>query len=68
VATAGFVLILALTAFRQFSPITLEGAIIIAADMVLAAVLLAMAGLGFRKYFALSRRYAGLFERAQKLV
>lgn len=68
VAAAGFLLILALTAFRQFSPMSLEGAVIIAAQVGLAGVLLAMAGFGFRKYSTLTRRYAGLFQRAKKLV
>jgi len=65
-AAAGFILVLALTTFR-YGPAGPEGTAIIAAQLVLAVVLLGFSAFGFRKYFELSRRYRGLFQRAEKL-
>jgi hypothetical protein len=66
-AAAGFVLILALTTYHYSSPGGLEGVAVILAELVLAAVMLGLAAMGFRKYFRLRSRYEGLFERAKKL-
>jgi hypothetical protein len=66
-ASAGFLVILALSSFRLYSPLGLETTLIIAAQLALAAVLFAMATFGLRKYFRLRKRYGGLFERAKKL-
>ena len=65
-AAAGFILILALTTYR-YGPSGLEGAATIAAQLVLAAILLCFSVYGFRKYFRLSRRYRPIFQRAEKL-
>jgi len=66
VAAAGFILILALTTLH-YGPSGTEGWFLIAAQLVLAAVLIAFAVFGFRKYFALTKKYKGLFERATTL-
>jgi hypothetical protein len=65
-AAAGFILILTLTTFH-YGPSGLEGAILITAQVLLAAVLLGFSVFGFRRYFQLARRYRGLFQRAEKL-
>ena len=56
VASAGFILILALTTWH-YGPSGLEGTILIVAQLVLAAVLLGFAVFGFRKYFHLMKKY-----------
>ena len=66
VATAGFLFILALTTWH-FGPSGLEGTFLIGAQLVLAAVMLGLAILGFRKYFRLVRKYQGLFKKAEQL-
>ena len=66
VASAGFILILALTTWH-YGPSGLEGTILIVAQLVLAAVLLGFAVFGFRKYFRLVRKYQGLFKKAEQL-
>jgi hypothetical protein len=65
-ASAGFILILALTTWH-YGPSGLEGTILIVAQLVLAAVLLGFAVFGFRKYFRLVRKYQGLFKKAEQL-
>jgi hypothetical protein len=66
VATAGFLLILALTTWH-YGPSGLEGTVLIGAQLVLAAVMLGYAFFGFRKYFHLVRKYQGLFKKADQL-
>ena len=66
VAVAGFVIVLALTTIN-YGPGGLEGVLIRAADLAIAAISIYYAAIGFRKYFRLVRRYQGLFERAKKL-
>jgi hypothetical protein len=65
-AAAGFITILALTTFR-YGPSGFEGTVIFAAELILAAVMAGLAAFGLRKYFTLTRRYQGLFQRAEKL-
>jgi hypothetical protein len=67
VATAGFLLILALTTWHS-GPSGFEGTILVGAQLLLAAVMLGFAAFGFRKYFQLVRKYQGLFKKAEKLV
>jgi hypothetical protein len=64
--TAGFLFILALTTWH-YGPSGLEGTLLIGAQLVLAAVMLGFAILGFRKYFRLVRKYQGLFKKAEQL-
>jgi len=66
-AVAGFVLILALTSYRLYSPLTFETTTYIVAEIVLAVVMLGLGFFGLRRYFQLQRRYKGLFERAKHL-
>ncbi len=67
-AAAGFLFILALTTYERLGGVGLsEGTAVIAAQVVLAIVLIGFAIIGFRRYFQLRRKYAGLFERAKKL-
>ena len=66
VASAGFILILALTTWHN-GPSGLEGNILISAQLVLAAVLLGLAVFGFRKYFRLGRKYQRLFKKVEQL-
>jgi len=66
VAAAGFILILALTTWH-YGPSGPEGTVLIGAQLVLAVVMMGFAVFGFRKYFALVRRYQGLFKRAEQL-
>ena len=66
VASAGFILILALTTWH-YGPSGIEGTILIIAQLVLAAVLLGFAVFGFRKYFRLVRKYQGLFKKSEQL-
>ena len=67
-AAAGFLLILALTTFEKIGGVGFsEGTALIAAQIVLAFVLIGFAIVGFRRYFQLRRKYAGLFARAEKL-
>ena len=65
-AAAGFILILALTTLR-YGPSGIEGAAVITAQLIIAAILLGLSVFGFRKYSRLARRYQGLFQRAEKL-
>ena len=67
-AAAGFLLIVALTTYQRLGGLGLtEGGIILAAQLVLAAVLMGFAVVGFRWFSQLRRKYAGLFDRAEKL-
>ena len=67
-AAAGFLLILALTTYERFGAAGLgEATILIAAQVVLAFVLVGLAFVGLRRYLQLMRKYAGLFNRAKKL-
>jgi hypothetical protein len=65
-ATAGFLVILALTTWR-YGPSGPEGTVLIGAQLVLAAMMSGFAAFGFRKYFRLVRRYQGLFKKAEQL-
>ena len=66
IATAGFLFILALTTWH-YGPSGLEGTLLVGAQLTLAAVMLGLATLGFRKYFRLLRKYQGLFKKAEQL-
>jgi hypothetical protein len=66
IATAGFLFILALTTWH-YGPSGLEGTLLVGAQLTLAAVMLGLAILGFRKYFRLVRKYQGLFKKAEQL-
>jgi uncharacterized membrane protein YuzA (DUF378 family) len=66
VAVAGFVLVLALTSIN-YGPGGLEGTLIRIAYLLVAAASVYYALVGFRKYFRLTRKYQGLFDRADKL-
>ena len=67
-AAAGFLLIVALTTYERLGGLELnEGGIILAAQLVLAAVLIGFAIVGLRRWSQLRRKYAGLFDRAEKL-
>lgn len=67
-AAAGFLLIVALTTFQRLGGLGLsEGSIILTAQLVLAAVLIGFSVVGFRRYSQLKHKYAGLFDRAEKL-
>jgi len=65
-ASAGFILILALTTWH-YGPAGLEGTVLIVAQLVLAAVLVGFAVFGFRKYFHLLGKYQRLFKKAEQL-
>jgi len=68
-ASAGFIVILILTAFH-YGMFGGTGAEFWGYVVAAAAVALVMGGIslfGFRKYFALKRRYADLFNKAAKL-
>ncbi len=67
IAAAGFVLILALSDVRSWSPLGTEAEPLIVALVALAAYMLGLGVFGLRKYLSLSKRYRGLFERAKKL-
>ena len=67
-AAAGFLLIVALTTYERLGGLALnEGGIIFAAQLVLAAVLVGFAVVGLRRWSQLRRKYAGLFDKAEKL-
>ena len=66
IATAGFLFILALTTWH-YGPSGLEGTLLVGAQLTLAAVMLGLAIIGFRKYFRLVRKYQGLFKKAEQL-
>ena len=66
VATAGFLLILALTTWH-YGPSGMEGTVLMGAQLVLAAVMLGFAAFGFRRYFHLARKYQGLFKKVEQL-
>jgi len=66
-ASAGFIIILILTAFHygMFGGVEFW-AYVLGAGAV-AVVMVAISAFGFRKYFLLRRRYASLFGKAKKL-
>jgi len=67
-SAAGFLLILALTTYRLYNPTGFtEIGIIITAMVLLGFVLVGYSVLGFRRFFQLRRKYAGLFARAKML-
>ena len=66
VAVAGFVIGLALTSIN-YGPGGLEGVAIRLAYLLVAAFSVYYAVVGFRKYFRLRRKYAGLFAKAKQL-
>ena len=66
-ASAGFIVILILTAFRFYPPESIEGwAYVIGAGM-LAVVMSAISANGFRRYFSLKKKYSPLFQKVEKL-
>ena len=67
-ASAGFILILILTAFRYYPPgSSIEGWTYILGAAILAAVMAGISVNGFRKYFQLKKKYSPLFQKARKL-
>jgi hypothetical protein len=69
-ASAGFIIILILMAFRYYPPWTwpsIEGWGYVIVAGVVAAIMAVTSGIGFRKYFALMKKYSPLFERAEKM-
>ena len=67
-STSGFVLILILTALRYYPPGTsLEGWVYVIGSAVVGVIMAGISVAGFRKYFHLRKKYARLFERAEKL-
>jgi hypothetical protein len=66
-ASAGFIVILILTAFRFYSPSSLEGWTYIVVAGILAVVMAIISGAGFRKYSILKKKYGPLFQKAEKL-
>jgi uncharacterized BrkB/YihY/UPF0761 family membrane protein len=66
-ASTGFVLILILTAFRFYPPVSIEGWAYVIGSAAVAVVMAIISGIGFRKYFQLKKKYSPLFERAEKL-
>jgi hypothetical protein len=66
IATAGFLLILALTTWH-YGPSGVEGTVLIGAQLLLSALMLGFAAFGLRKYFQLQRKYRGLFKKAEQL-
>jgi hypothetical protein len=65
-ATAGFLVILALTTWH-YGPSGPEGTVLIGAQLVLAAMMSGFAAFGFRRYFRLVRRYQELFKKAEQM-
>jgi uncharacterized BrkB/YihY/UPF0761 family membrane protein len=65
--SAGFIVILILTAFRFYPPNSIEGWTYVIGAGVLAVVMAVISVIGFRRYFQLRKKYAPLFERASKL-
>jgi hypothetical protein len=66
--SAGFIVILILTAFRFYPPgNSLEGWAYIIASSVVAVIMAAISVYGFRRYFQLWKKYTPLFEKAEKL-
>jgi hypothetical protein len=65
-ATAGFLVILALTTWH-YGPSGLEGTVLVGAQLVLAVMMSGFAAFGFRRYFRLVKRYQGLFKKADQL-
>jgi hypothetical protein len=67
-ASAGFILILILTAFRFYPPgNSLGGWAYILGSAAVCVIMAAISAVGFRRYFQLRKKYAPLFERAKKL-
>jgi hypothetical protein len=67
-ASAGFIFILILTAFRYYPPEnSIEGWAYIIGSALVAVVMAVISGIGFRKYFALKKKYTPLFEKAEKM-
>lgn len=67
-AAAGFLIIVALTTYQRLGGLGLtEGGIILLAQLFLAAILVGFAVVGLRRFSQLQRKYAGLFDRAEKL-
>ena len=66
-ASAGFIVILILTAFRFYPPSSIEGWAYILGAGALAVIMAVISAFGFRKYFVLSKKYRPLFQKAEKL-
>ncbi|MEO9321368.1 MAG: hypothetical protein ABI361_11920 [Nitrososphaera sp.] len=69
IAAGGFLLLHALASYRIYSApaISSEGGLIILAEGITAAMLFAIAAKGFSKFFKLRKKYAPLFEKADRL-
>jgi len=67
-ASAGFILILVLTAFRYYPPgNSVEGWAYIIGSIIVGILMLSISIAGFRKYFQLKKKYTPLFRRAERL-
>ena len=67
-ATVGFIIILILTDFRFYPPgNSIEGWAYVIGSGIVAAIMAAISGIGFRKYFQLKKKYSSLFERVEKM-
>ena len=67
-ASAGFILILILTAFRFYPPgNSIEGWAYVIGSSIVGLIMAVISAIGFRKYFQLRKKYAPLFEKAKKL-
>jgi uncharacterized BrkB/YihY/UPF0761 family membrane protein len=66
-ASAGFIVILILTAFRFYPPSSMEGWGYVLGAGALAVIMATISAIGFRKYFILQKKYRPLFQKAEKL-
>jgi len=67
-ASAGFVLILILTAFRFYPPgNSIEGWVYVIGSALVGVAMALISVVGFRKYFQLRKKYSSLFQKAEKL-
>ena len=66
-ASAGFILILILTAFRFYPPVSPEGWAYVVGAGAIAAIMALISAMGFRRYFELKKKYTPLFQKAAKL-
>jgi uncharacterized BrkB/YihY/UPF0761 family membrane protein len=66
-ASAGFIVILILTAFRFFPPTSLAGSAYVAGSGIVAAMMALISAIGFRKYFSLRKKYSSLFQKVKTL-
>ena len=67
-SSAGFIFLLVLTSYRIHSPgNSFEAWAFIIGATIVGFIMLGISLLGFRKYFQLSKKYAPLFDRAERL-